>query len=145
MHVDQAEEICRLLDLKDLAADKLKSLEPGSDGYQDALKAVVDLSKAIDVAEKRYFEEDLERKRFDTEIKKIKADREESKRQFEESMDRRKKEFIANTAIGVAGGVAKGAMVMGMNNMEYGGKLYLTTKQSQNFVRDFLHLPPKRK
>ena len=142
--VDHEEEICSLMKSRDVAQAKLDALEPGSDGYGDALKAVTELSKAIDISQKRFIESKMSEKKLELEAKRIKAEQVENKRQFEESMNRRKKEFIIETGLGVAGGVAKGAMVAGFQAQEFNGSTLLTTKKAQEFTRDFLHFGRKR-
>lgn len=144
MHVDEAEELCQLLDLRKQAAEKLKGLEPGSDGYQDALKAVVDLSKAIDAEEKRYFEEWAEKEKMKTESKRIKADQEARRQQFEEELKARKKEFWINFGTQTGLNVAKLGMSQAQMNLEYGGKMLLTGQKAKDFTRDALRLSEKR-
>ena len=136
MHVDEAEELCQLLDLRKQAAEKLKVLEPGSDGYQDALKAVVDLSKAIDAEEKRYFEEWAEKEKMKTESNRIKADQEARRKQFEEELKARKKEFWFNFGAQSGLSVTKLLMSQGQMNLEYGGKMLLTGQKAKDFTRD---------
>ena len=136
MHVDQAEEICQLLDLRDLAANKLKELEPGSDGYGDALRAVTELSRAIDIAEKRYFEEEMEREKMKTEVKRIEAEQKARRQQFEDELKARKKEFWINFGTQTGLNVAKLGMSQVQMNLEYGGKMLLTGQKAKDFVRD---------
>ncbi len=154
MHVDQAEEICLLLDLRDKAAEVFKNAKPGTDDYKSSLNAITELSKSIDIAEKRYFAENIEKEKLEAEKQKDKAnielakrkfeaERAASDRQFEEELKRRKKEFWIGLGANTAFEVTKLAMVQGMNNLEYDGKLFLSTKQAVNYTKDALRIKPK--
>lgn len=154
MHVDQVEEICGLLDLRDKAAATLANAKIDSPESKAALNAVVELSKTIDSAEKRYFQEDLERQKLEAEKakdkanaelaeKKFKAERAAAEREFELSLERRKKEFWTN--LGFNAGIALGKMglLAAQNNLEYAGKLYPSTSVHKQMIRDALRIPDK--
>ena len=154
MIVDQAEEICQLLDLRDRAAEVLKNAKIDSAEYKAALNSVVELSKSIDTAEKRYFQEDLERQKFEAEKlkdkantelakKKFEAERKAADREFQMTLDRRKKEFWTNLGFSTAVSIGKMGLLAAQNNLEYAGKIYPSTSVHKNMIRDALRIQDK--
>lgn len=154
MIVDQAEEICGLLDLRDRAAEVLKNAKIDSAEYKSALNAVVELSKSIDTAEKRYFQEDIERQKLEAEKlkdkantelakKKFEAERKAADREFQMTLDRRKKEFWTNLGFNTAINIGKMGLLAGMNNLEYAGKIYPSTSVHKQMIRDALRIQDK--